>query len=170
MTHKKIFRVLALAAFVAMVVISPLQAAPDCQKKDDPEKMMGKGGMMMCNQLPNLSAEQKVMLEKLNAEHQKLMAAAKADIEKQTVEMKAMIKDPIDVKKIEAEIDEIAKRKADMQKKCFAHYLTVRALLTVEQKAKFDEMGCGMMMGGMKGHGMKMEKKKCPMAKEEEKK
>ena len=170
MTHKKIFRVLALAAFVAMVVISPLQAAPDCQKKDDHEKMMGKGGMMMCNQLPNLSAEQKVMLEKLNAEHQKLMAAAKADIEKQTVEMKAMIKDPIDVKKIEAEIDEIAKRKADMQKKCFAHYLTVRALLTVEQKAKFDEMGCGMMMGGMKGHGMKMEKKKCPMAKEEEKK
>ena len=170
MTHKKIFRVLALAAFVAMVVISPLQAAPGCQKKDDPEKMMGEGGMMMCNQLPNLSAEQKVTLEKLCAEHQKLMAAAKADIEKQTVEMKAMIKDPIDVKKIEAEIDEIAKRKADMQKKCFAHYLTVRALLTVEQKAKFDEMGCGMMMGGMKGHGMKMEKKKCPMAKEEEKK
>lgn len=169
MTHKKIFRVLALAAFVAMVVISPLQAAPGCQKKDDPEKMMGEGGMMMCNQLPNLSAEQKVTLEKLCAEHQKLMAAAKADIEKQTVEMKAMIKDPIDVKKIEAEIDEIAKRKADMQKKCFAHYLTVRALLTVEQKAKFDEMGCGMM-GGMKGHGMKMEKKKCPMAKEEEKK
>ena len=32
MTHKKIFRVLALAAFVAMVVIAPLQAAPDCGK------------------------------------------------------------------------------------------------------------------------------------------
>ena len=33
MTHKKIFRVLALAAFVAMVVIAPLQAATDCQKQ-----------------------------------------------------------------------------------------------------------------------------------------
>ena len=170
MTHKKFFRVLALAAFVAMVAISTLQAAPDCQKKGDPEKMMGKGCMMMCNQLPNLSAEQKVTLEKLHLNHQKLMAAAKADIEKQTLEMKAMIKDPVDVKKIEAEIDEIAKRTADMQKKCLAHHLAVRALLTVEQKAKFDEMGCGMMMGGMKGHGMKMEKGKCPKAKEEEKK
>ena len=41
-----------------------------------------------------------------------------------------------------------------MQKKCLAHRLAVRALLTDEQKAKFDEMGgCGMhgmgcMMGG----------------------
>jgi Spy/CpxP family protein refolding chaperone len=171
MTHKKIFRVLALAAFVAMVAISTLQAAPDCQKKGDHEKMMGEGCMMMCNQLPNLSAEQKVMLEKLCAEHQKLMAAAKADIEKQTLEMKAMMKDPVDVKKVEAEIDEIAKRKADMQKKCLAHRLAVRALLTDEQKVKFDEMGCGMMGGkcGMKGHGMKMEKGKCPKAEAEKK-
>ncbi len=46
MTHKKIFRVLALAAFVAMVVIAPLQAAPNCGKpgcKGDQEKMMAKG-------------------------------------------------------------------------------------------------------------------------------
>jgi Spy/CpxP family protein refolding chaperone len=178
MTHKKIFRVLALAAFVAMVAISTLQAAPDCQKKGDHEKMMGKGcmmnaeGCMMLKNIPNLNDEQKGKLEKLCTEHQKVMVAAKADIEKQTMEMKAMMKDPVDVKKIEAEIDEIAMRKANMQKKCLAHYLAVRALLTVEQKAKFDEMGCGMMSGkcGMKGHGMKMEKGKCPKAKEEEKK
>jgi Spy/CpxP family protein refolding chaperone len=192
MTQKKLFKVLTLAAFVAMIAISPLQASDGCQEKAGCEKTKAEGcekmkaegcekmkaeGCMMFKQIPNLSEEQKGTLEKLHAEHQKLMAAAKADIEKQTLEMKAMMKDPVDIKKIEAEIDEIAKRKADMQKKCLAHHLAVRALLTVEQKAKFDEMGCGMMMGGMehKGgcqmkQGMKMEKKKCPMAKEEEKK
>jgi Spy/CpxP family protein refolding chaperone len=176
MTHKKIFRVLALAAFVAMVVISPLQAAPDCQKKGDHEKMMGEGCMML-KAIPNLSEEQKGKLEKLNLDHQKMMITAKAEMEKQALEMKALMKDPVDVKKAEAKIDEMAKMHADMQKKCLAHCLAVRALLTAEQKAKFDEMDCcGMggcqmhMQGGMKGHGMKMEKGKCPKAKEEEKK
>jgi len=42
--------------------------------------------------------------------------------------------------------------KAEMQKKCLAHRLAVKALLSDEQKAKLGEMGCGMgcgMMGGM---------------------
>ena len=183
MTHKKIFRVLALAAFVAMVAISTLQAAPDCQKKGDHEKMMGKGcmmkaeGCMMLKSIPNLNDEQKGKLEKLCAEHQKMMATAKTDMEKQALEMKALMKDPIDVKKIEAKIDEIAMMKAGMQKKCLAHCLAVRALLTDEQKAKCDAMGCGMMGGmgmmggkcGMKEHGMKMGKGKCPKAEEEKK-
>lgn len=186
MKNKKIFRVLALAAFAAMLVISPLQAAQGCQKKVDPEKMMGKGCMML-KHIPNLSDEQKGKLEKLHAEHQKMMAAVKTDMEKQALEMKALMKDPIDMKKIEAKIDEMAKMKAAMQKKCLAHRFAVKALLTDEQKAKFDAMACGMMMGGgmmhgqgcmmggcrmkakegkscMKGHGMKMEKGECPKA------
>ena len=189
MTHKKLFKVLTLAAFVAMVAISPLQAAEGCQEKAGCEKMKAEGcekmkadGCMMLKKIPNLSDEQKGKLEKLHAEHQKMMTEAKANMEKQALEMKALMKDPVDVKKIEAKIDEIAMMKAAMQKKCLAHRLAVRALLTDEQKAKFDEMGCcsmgsGMMggcqmhkKGGMKGHGMKMEKKKCQMAKEEEKK
>lgn len=173
MTNKKIFRVLALAAFVAMVVIAPLQAAPDCQKMGDQEKKMDKEctmkaeGCMMFKNIPNLSDEQKAKLEKLRAEHQKLMEAAKADMEKQAAEMKALMKDPVDVKKIEAKIDEIAMMKAGMQKKCLAHYLAVRALLTDEQKAKFAEMGgmgCGMMMhgqGGMMGKKMDDKSGKC---------
>ena len=176
MTHKKIFRVLALAAFVAMVVIAPLQAAPNCgkpgcPKKGDQEKMMGKDcqmkaeGCMMLKNIPNLTDEQKAKLEKLHAEMQKMMEAAMADMEKQAMEMKALMKDPVDVKKIEAKIDEIAMMKAGMQKKCLAHRLAVRALLNAEQKAKFDEMGCcgmgcGMMAGGMMhGQGCMMGKK-----------
>lgn len=195
MKNKKIFRVLALAAFAAMVVIAPLQAAPGCQKKVDAEKMAGKGcmmgqGCMMLKHIPNLSDEQKGKLEKLHAEHQKMMAAVKADMGKQALEMKALMKDPVDMKKIEAKIDEMAKMKAAMQKKCLAHRFAVKALLTDEQKAKFDAMAGGMMMGGgmmhgqgcmmggcrmkakdgkgcMRGHVMKKEKSKCPKAEAE---
>ena len=167
MTHKKIFRVLALAAFVAMVVIAPLQAAPNCGKpgcKGDMKKMMDKGcgmaqGCMMLKNIPNLTDEQKAKLEKLHAEHMKLMAAAKADMEKQAAEMQALMKDPVDLKKAEAKIDEMAMMKAGMQKKCLAHRLAVRALLTAEQKAKFDEMGCCMGGGMMHGQGCMMGKK-----------
>ena len=38
---------------------------------------------MMLEKIPNLSDEQKGKLEKLHAEHQKMMAAAMADMEKQ---------------------------------------------------------------------------------------
>jgi Spy/CpxP family protein refolding chaperone len=156
MTHKKIFRVLALAAFVAMVVIAPLAAAPNCGKpgcQGDMKKMMDKGcgmaqGCMMLKTITDLSAEQKAKLEKLHAEHMKMMEAAKADMEKQAGEMAGLMKDPVDLKKAEAKIDELAKRHADMQKKCLAHRLAVRALLSDEQKAKLGAMGCGMMMHG----------------------
>lgn len=188
MTHKKLFKVLTLAAFLAVVVISPLQASPNCGKagcQGDMKKMMDKGcgmeqGCMMLKAIPNLSDEQKGKLEKLCAEHQKMMAAAMADMEKQALEMKTLMKDPVDVKKVEAKIDEIAMMKAGMQKKCLVHRLAVRALLTAEQKVKFDEMGCCGMMGGckmgaeggkccMKGHGMKMDHSKCQKAAEEKK-
>lgn len=178
MTHKKIFRVLALAAFVAMVVIAPLQAAPNCGKpgcKGDQEKMMGKDcqmaqGCMMLKQIPNLTDEQKAKLTKLHEECQKMMAAAKADMGKLAGEMQALMKDPVDVKKAEAKIDEMAKFHADMQKKHLAQRLAVKALLTDEQKAKLGEMGCGKM-GGMMMHGQgcgmmggkHMEAKDCKM-------
>jgi Spy/CpxP family protein refolding chaperone len=153
---------MALAAFVAMVVIAPLQAAQGCQKKGDAEKMMGKGchmgqGCMMLKNISDLSVEQKGKLEKLHAEHMKMMEAAKADMEKLAGEMKGLMKDPVDLKKVEAKIDEAAKMRAGMMKKCLAHRLAVRALLSDEQKAKLGEMGCGMgcgmMMGAMQGQG-----------------
>lgn len=177
MTNKKIFRVLVLAAFAAMIAIAPLQAATDCQKQaaagcqkqGEQKKMMGHDcamgqGCMMLKAIPNLSDEQKGKLEKLHAEHQKLMAAAKADMEKLHAEMQGLMKDPIDLKKVEAKIDEAAKMKAAMMKKCLAQRLAVRALLTDEQKAKLGEMGCGMTrgMGGamMHGQGCRMGAKK----------
>jgi hypothetical protein len=135
MTHKKMFQLLTLALFVAVVVVLPLQAADGCQEKAGCEKKLkaegcekteaeGCGkmkaeGCMMLKAIPNLSDEQKGKLEKLHAEHMAMMAAAKAE----------------------------------MQKK-------VQALLTAEQKVKFGEMKCGQMQGEgcMKG-GKPMEGK-----------
>jgi Spy/CpxP family protein refolding chaperone len=179
------FQLLTLSLFVAMVAISPLLAGDGCQEKAACEKKlkaegcekMKAEGCMMLKQIPNLSDEQKGKLEKLCMEHQKMMTAAKAEMEKQALEMQVLMKDPVDVKKIEAKIDEMAMMKAGMQKKCLAHCLAVRALLTVEQKAKCEAMGCGMMGGmgmmggkcGMKEHGMKKEHGKCQKAEEEKK-
>jgi Spy/CpxP family protein refolding chaperone len=192
MTNKKIFRVLALAAFVAMAVIAPLQAGEGCQKSCGEKKVMDKGcamdqGCMMLKKIANLSDEQKAKLEKLHAEHMKMMEAFKADMEKQAGEMMGLMKDPVDLKKAEAKIDELAKMHADMQKKCLAHRLVVKALLTDEQKAKLGDMGCGMMMHGQgcmmgkkqmnekSGDGCKMKKEmkmdhsQCQKAAEEKK-
>ena len=151
MTHKKMFQFFTLAVFVAVVLTVPLNAANGCQKKDGSGMMMGKCCMMLSN-IINLSIEQKDKLEKLQMEHQKMMITIRAEMQKQGLEMKALMKNPVDVKKIEAKIDELNKMHADMQKKCLNHHLSVRTFLSDEQKAKFDEMNCGMM-GGIGGMG-----------------
>ena len=147
MTHKKMFQLLTLGLFVAMVVVLPLQAAGGCQEKAGCEKKMKaegcqkmdkaegcdkmKGeGCMMLKAIPNLSDEQKGKLEKLHAEHKALMAAAMVE----------------------------------MQKKCQAHFEAVKALLSDEQKAKLPEMGSCMKEGKggcMMMGGMHMEGKGC---------
>ncbi|MCX6554689.1 MAG: hypothetical protein NTZ12_06700 [Candidatus Aminicenantes bacterium] len=98
MTHKKMFQFLTLALFVAMIIVLPLQAtaggqeqaavekkakAEGCEKAkaEGCEKMKGKGCMML-KAIPNLSDEQKGKLEKLHAEHQAMMAAAMAEMQK----------------------------------------------------------------------------------------
>ena len=106
MTHKKMFQFLTLGLFVAVIAISPLLAADGCQEKaacekklkaegcekaeaKGCEKMEAKGcekmkaeGCMMLKAIPNLSDEQKGKLEKLHAEHQAMMAAAMAEMQK----------------------------------------------------------------------------------------
>jgi Spy/CpxP family protein refolding chaperone len=157
MKRKQIMTILALAFFAAVLAGTPLAAA-DCQKHGQAEKKMAakgcgmEAGCMMLQKLTDLSAEQKAKLEKLHAEQQKAMAEAKAAMAKLAGEMQALLKDPVDVKKAEAKIDELAAFRAGMQKKHLAHFLAVRALLSDGQKAKLGVPGC--MMGGMPGCGM----------------
>lgn len=157
MTHKKMFQFLTLSLFVALVAIAPLQAAPDCgkpgcPKKGDQEKMMGKDcmmkaeGCMMLKAIPNLSAEQKGKLEKLHAEHQVMMAAAMAEMQK----------------KCQAHHEAVRALLTDEQK---------AKLPEMGGCGKMQGMGCCRMhmQGGMKEHGMKMDHSKCQKAEEKKK-
>ncbi len=159
MKRKQMVTILALAFFAAVVAAAPL-AAGDCPKQAGAEKKMaGKGCGMdqgcMLQKLTNLSEEQKAKLEKMHAEMQKAMTEAQSSMAKLAGEMKALMKDPVDLKKVEAKIDEMTQFRAAMMKKHVAHCLAVKALLTDEQKAKLGEMCGGMdamqgcMMGGM---------------------
>ena len=55
--------------------------------------------------------------------------------------------------KLDAKIDELAKARADFQKKCLAHRIEIRSLLTDEQKKAFDQRCSGMGCGPGLDHG-----------------
>ncbi len=99
MKRNKTMNMLVIAIFAALLVALPLAAvnngqekagcekkmkAEGCEKKDKAEgcdKMKGEGCMML-KAIPNLNDEQKGKLEKLHAEHQAMMAAAMAEMQK----------------------------------------------------------------------------------------
>ncbi len=90
MNGKKIFGVMAVAAFVVFGAIGSLQASDEVKKPCDQQKVAEQGcqsaqGCQMMQKIPNLTAEQKGQLEKLHAEHQKMMAEAKADMQKKVM-------------------------------------------------------------------------------------
>jgi hypothetical protein len=72
------------------------------------------------------------------------------------LELKQLMLEKADQKKLEAKIDEIAKAGADIQKSCLAHKTAVKGLLTDEQKKALEEKCGGMSCGGGMGHGASM--------------
>lgn len=69
------------------------------------------------------------------------------------LELRQLVLDKADQKKLEAKIDELAKVGADIQKKCLAHRSEVGRLLTDEQKKALDQKCAGMSCGAGMGHG-----------------
>ncbi len=142
----------ALIAALALVLTAPLLAQMTGQ--DAP----GKG----CA-IPNLTAEQSAKIAKLKVDQEKAMIQLRAALETKRLELRQLMLEKADLKKLEAKIDEIAKAGADIQKSCLAHKIAVKALLTDEQKKAVDKMcgemacasgmrmGCGQRMG--MGHG-----------------
>jgi Spy/CpxP family protein refolding chaperone len=121
------------------------------------EKM--KPGMGACG-IPNLTAEQVSKIQKLKLEFEKGMLPLRTKVQIMGLELRAMVAEGADIKKLEAKVDEVSKARADIQKKALAHHLQVRTLLTDEQKVYFDlrgfgpgcRAGCGG--GGKGGCGM----------------
>jgi len=105
--------------------------------------------------IPNLTPEQTAKIQKLALEHQKALLGLQTVLKTKQLEFRQLMMEGADQKKLEAKIDELAKARADIQKKCLAHRNEIRGLLTDEQKKAFDKkcvnMGCGAGFGH--GHG-----------------
>ncbi len=150
MLNKKTLMLLMIPLIGAMLMAAPPTATENCQHGKKVCNKMEMKECCMIQQLPGLNAEQKEKIGKIHDEMLKMMAEMHAGMQKQHAEMKALMKKG-DLKTIEARIDEAGKLRIQMQKKMAAHRLAVRALLTDEQKVKFDEMPCCGMKAGQCG-------------------
>ena len=127
---------------LALVLTLPLLA-----QKADP----GASGKVCA--IPNMTPEQTAKIEKLKLEHQKALVLLQADMKIKRLELRQLMLEKADQKKLEAKIDELAEVGADIQKKHLAHRTEVGRLLTDEQKKAFDQKCGGMICGAGMGHG-----------------
>lgn len=115
-----------------------------------------KEGSGLCEKacgIPNLTPEQTAKIQKLRIEHQKALLTLQTVLKTKQLELRLLMMEGADQKKLEAKIDELAKARADIQKKCLAHRNEIRSLLTDEQKKAFDQKCSGMDCGAFFGHG-----------------
>jgi Spy/CpxP family protein refolding chaperone len=131
-------------AFLAMIAF--MAAYPGLAQKASEQKPMHKG-MMGCKQL-NLSPEQQEKMQKLCLDFQKEMLTLRTAVQTKMLDLKKLVLEKADTNAINGAIDAIAKARAEIQKKAFAHHQEIGKLLTDEQKKIFDQMGCGMEMKG----------------------
>jgi len=143
-------------SFLAMIVF--MAAYPGHAQKAPEQKPMHQG-MMGCKQL-NLSPEQQEKRQNLCIDFQKEMLTLRTAVQIKMLDLKKLVLEKTETNAINGAIDAIAKARAEIQKKAFAHHLEIGKLLTDEQKKIFDQMGCGMGMHGM-GCGMEMKGKVC---------
>ncbi len=133
---------LAALVGVALIFTFPLLA----QKE-------GPGSCEKACGIPNLTPEQTAKIQKLALEHQKALLTLQTVLKTKQLEWRQLMMEGADQKKFEAKIDELAKARADIQKKCLAHRTEIRSLLTDEQKKAMDQKCGGMGCGAGFGHG-----------------
>ncbi len=141
MTRSKVTLLVGLALVLTLPVLA---------------QMAGQGVSEKGCAIPNLTADQTAKMAKLKLEHQKAMVPLQAVLKTKRLELRQLMLEKADQKKLDAKIDEIAKAGADIQKSCLTHKIAVSGLLTDEQK-KAMEQKCGeMSCGSGMGHGAKM--------------
>lgn len=142
---KKLNRITVGALIITLAVIVPLAG----QKAQEEKPMMHQE--MMCRIQLNLSPEQQEKIQKMKLEFQKEMLTMRTELKTKMLDLRALMMEKADAGKINAMIDEIAKARAEIQKKAYAHRQEVRNILNEEQKKIFDKMAPGHFMFGMKG-------------------
>jgi Spy/CpxP family protein refolding chaperone len=130
---------------LALVLTIPLMA-----------QMAGQGASEKGCAIPNLTPDQSAKIAKIKVDHQKALIQLQAALKTKRLELRQLMMEKADQKRLEAKIDEIAKAGADIQKSCLAHKTAVKGLLTDEQKKALEEKCGGMSCGGGMGHGARM--------------
>ena len=130
----------------AVILLALVFAFPLLAQKENP-KSCQKG----CA-IPNLTSEQTAKVQKLEIEHQKAMLLLQADLKAKRLDLRQLMREGAEQKKLEAKIDEIAKAGGDVQKKCLVYRSDILRLLTDEQKKAMTQKCMGMAGGcGIRG-------------------
>ncbi|MFN8588373.1 MAG: Spy/CpxP family protein refolding chaperone [Candidatus Eisenbacteria bacterium] len=122
----------------------------------------GAGHMAMMFGMLDLSDAQKAKMRDIHERQMRSNIQARADLQLARMDMaKLMRAENPDQAAINAQVDKMAKMRADVQKSRIATMLEARAQLTPEQRKKLDAMRANGPMGmhggpGMGGPGMHM--------------
>ncbi len=109
----------------------------------------GHGGMR-CEQLLNLTEDQKTEIENLKIPHRKEMLNLNTQLMEKRAKLNTLlIADNPDMKAINSVIEDMGKTRTAIQKGRISHRMKVRSLLNDEQKVIFD----ANMLKGRKGMG-----------------
>ncbi len=103
-----------------------------------------------CPGIPGLSEDQQKKVQALDLETEKALLPLKAQMDLKTAELKGLtLAENPEKGAIDKKIEEIGTIRTQIMKKKIMNKLAVRALLTPDQRVKFDKMalrgGCGLM-------------------------
>ncbi len=131
--HKNMRRLILLMVIIAGTMLTTTAQPHGKRQMSNPNR-----NEMNCF-IPNLTEDQQTQIETLRLEYMKQCNQYQAEIaEMQATKHKLMIADKPDQKSINALIDKISSKQAEMHKATVAHQIAVRNLLTDEQKVVFD--------------------------------
>jgi len=109
----------------------------------------GPGAMNRAEDYLDLSEEQLKQIEELHLNFQKESLPARNKIREKWAQLHTLITESGDQSKIDQLIDEIGDLQVTIDKQRIKTHLKIRALLTEEQKIKFDtRLGKGLVEGG----------------------
>jgi len=154
---KKVKTIMTAVIALALISAYPI-LAQKAERGHQKEKMrLYKDMGIHC--IPSLTTEQISKIQKLKLENQKEILPLRQKRQTIYLELRTLISEGADQKKLETKIDESGKIRTEIQKKALAHHQEIRKLLTDEQKVYFNQMclgmehGCGGCGAGMMRHG-----------------
>ena len=114
----------------------------------------GAGQGYYCNNIPDLTADQKAKITDIRTTHLKKMQTYRNQLAEKRVKLQTLrTSDNVDMKAVDRIIDEMGKIRTEMQKDREQHFQNVRKILTADQRVYFDNNKRGFGYGYGYGAG-----------------